>query len=458
MGQCFNWRRLTPSTSVASAAEESTPMKLQHSPSSADSIWLGVLGERVFALRQTSDSTLYCLLHSTVKDESVSATHAALRIYFQLDESLDELYSLWATGCTRMKEVTECLQGVRVVRQEPYECLISFICSSNNNIKRITLMLDSIRKTYGKYACTVEWVPQANDMPSDCVSIIYACSSGCFVLTNQSKQQNTHTAVDMYIFPKPRNLATASEEDLRLLGMGYRAKFISLSSIYVHEQGEWLEKLRVANLDRLYVQEELMKLSGVGRKVADCVALFSLDQRAAVPVDVHVWDIALRDYPDYASKMSTPAKSLTPVVYEAIGDVFRDRFGSRAGWAHSVLFAAELAEFRKLLPEKMQAEMFLFSEQKRIQKSDAKKSSSAKKVYKQQNNSSPIRVTKKRLVVDNEEEETEIGSYAHKDDNLNIAPTTVTTNKLVKMKEKISTVRAETSSSKKTKGVSPMTE
>jgi len=91
---------------------------------------------------------------------------------------------------------------------------------------------------------------------------------------------------------------------------------------------------------RLYVQDQLQVLPGVGRKVADCVALFSLDQKAAIPVDVHVWDIAIRDYPEYTESLTSKTKSLTPTLYEAIGDVFRDKFGPRAGWAHSVLFAA----------------------------------------------------------------------------------------------------------------------
>ena len=86
------------------------------------------------------------------------------------------------------------------------------------------------------------------------------------------------------------------------------------------------------------MQEELLELPGVGRKVADCVALFSLDQSAAIPVDTHVWDIALRDYD--CSLRST--KSLTPTVYENVGDIFRKLFPNKAGWAHSVLFAAEV--------------------------------------------------------------------------------------------------------------------
>lgn len=107
-----------------------------------------------------------------------------------------------------------------------------------------------------------------------------------------------------------------------------------------------------------------MQCPGVGRKVADCVALFSLDQHGAVPVDVHVWDIATRDYDDGGGELKK-TKSLTPAVYERVGELFRDRFGSHAGWAHSVLFAAELPEFRRRLPERLQEEMRVYEEEKR---------------------------------------------------------------------------------------------
>lgn len=79
------------------------------------------------------------------------------------------------------------------------------------------------------------------------------------------------------------------------------------------------------------MQSELLQCPGVGRKVADCVALFSLDQRQAIPVDTHVWDIAVRDY----EPALRTAKSLTPHVYEAVGDIFRSKFGESAGWVSS---------------------------------------------------------------------------------------------------------------------------
>ena len=140
---------------------------------------------------------------------------------------------------------------------------------------------------------------------------------------------------------------------MRALGIGYRASYIKQSAELLVKLGgkDWLTSLRSES--RLSVQSQLMQLQGVGRKVADCVALFSLDQSAALPVDTHVWDIAVRDYdPTLASR-----KSLTPAVYEAVGDLFRSRFGSYAGWAHSLLFAAELPQFRSMLPADAREEM-----------------------------------------------------------------------------------------------------
>lgn len=101
---------------------------------------------------------------------------------------------------------------------------------------------------------------------------------------------------DYFCFPSCAALASANEADLRALGLGYRAKFINKTCQYIEAQGgvEWLYGLRQKSHDE--VVESLMQLAGVGRKVADCVALFSLDQHNAVPVDTHVWAIACRDY------------------------------------------------------------------------------------------------------------------------------------------------------------------
>mmetsp|Transcript_29363 Transcript_29363/g.46081 ORF Transcript_29363/g.46081 Transcript_29363/m.46081 type:complete len:291 (+) Transcript_29363:81-953(+) len=191
------------------------------------------------------------------------------------------------------------------MRQDPVECLFSFICSSNNNIARITLMIDRLCKTYGTLI-------------------------------------GSHAGFQFYTFPTIEALAGASEEDLRALGTGYRAKFLIQSAQKVSEKGgrEWLFRLR--ETPHIEARTELEELHGVGSKVADCVCLFSLDKHEAIPVDTHVWQITIRDLDSSLEE----AKSLTPKIYQRVGDLWRDKYGSYAGWAHTILFAADLVKFK----------------------------------------------------------------------------------------------------------------
>jgi len=145
---------------------------------------------------------------------------------------------------------------------------------------------------------------------------------------------------------------------LRELGFGYRAKYIAQTASIVSEEkpSEWLESL--ANPENpgwatapildtedpityRKAQVELLSLSGVGPKVADCVCLMGLGWAEAVPVDTHVWQIAQRDYHFGKAKTQT----LTKAMYDSIGDHFRKIWGPQAGWAQSVLFTANLKSF-----------------------------------------------------------------------------------------------------------------
>ncbi len=98
---------------------------------------------------------------------------------------------------------------------------------------------------------------------------------------------------------------------------------------------------------------ELLELQGVGPKVADCVCLMGLGWGEAVPVDTHVWQIAQRDYKFGKGKH----KSLTKATYDAVGDHFRQLWGKEAGWAHSVLFAADLKTFSERLAPKVEVDL-----------------------------------------------------------------------------------------------------
>ena len=90
-----------------------------------------------------------------------------------------------------------------------------------------------------------------------------------------------------------------------------------------------------------HAHEQLLLLSGVGPKVADCVCLMGLGWGEAVPIDTHMWQIAQRDY----RFGKGGGKTLSKMVYDSVGDHFRGIWGPQAGWAHSVLFTANLKSF-----------------------------------------------------------------------------------------------------------------
>ncbi|CAM9110279.1 unnamed protein product, partial [Phaeothamnion confervicola] len=343
MGQCFNWREASPHT------------------------WTGVLGSRVLAIRQTPETTLYSCLSGLRSDGSTgtylgaggsSKLEQALRQYFQLDTPLAPLRAGWAAADARMAAVAEGLPGVRVVRQDPLECLFSFICSSNNNIARITLMLSRLRRKYGQ------------PLPVRAEGGRLARAARGEVDQGAAGDRNTYHA-----FPTLEVLCGATEEELRGLGFGYRARYVVETAELLRARGgrDWLLGLRGGG--RLAVQEALTAFSGVGRKVADCTALFSLDQDAAIPVDTHVWRIACRDFDPNLQR----AKSITPVIYERVGDLFRARYTQRAGWAHSTLFAAELPPFRARLQQALVCEMEEFRASEKAAKAEAKGAAKAAK-------------------------------------------------------------------------------
>lgn len=175
--------------------------------------------------------------------------------------------------------------------------------------------------------------------------------------------------VAFHDFPSPENLAGDDVEvHLRELGFGYRAKYLAQTArLIAREKSEgWLENLSNPELPGASgdikpegrdgyreAHRELVKLQGVGPKVADCVCLMGLGWSESVPVDTHVWQIAQRDYKFGKGKH----KSLTKVTYDAIADHFRSLWGKEAGWAHSVLFAADLRTFSERLITKVEVKV-----------------------------------------------------------------------------------------------------
>ncbi|CAG5120018.1 unnamed protein product [Candidula unifasciata] len=228
--------------------------------------------------------------------------HKLLEDYFQTSVDLDHLYQHWSSKDPHFQKVAKNFQGVRLLRQDPTECLLSFVCSSNNHISRISSMVEKLCTYYGNLITSVD-------------------------------------GVAYYTFPHLSDLCGDHvESHLRELGFGYRAKFIaSIARHVTQDKGQgWLDSLRQSPY--LQAKTELLTLLGVGAKVADCVCLMSLDKPQALPVDTHVWQFTAKNY---MPKLHG-AKSLTEKLYTEIGDFFRDLWGSYAGWAQAVLFAADL--------------------------------------------------------------------------------------------------------------------
>eukprot|EP00903_Cladosiphon_okamuranus_P011070 g10450.t2 len=338
IGQCFNWRQ-----------------------AGAD-CWVGVLDRNVIAIRQTPSTTLFRSLGGIQEEQddgadsstATAALAATLRSYFFLEVPLAPLYQRWSEGDHRMAAVAACISGVRVVRQNPVECIFSFICSSNNNIPRITGMLEKLRRTYGDLLLSVG---EGGLAASGTLGNVEEC------------EEWAKLPLELHSFPTVDALAMrATEADLRAMGFGYRAKYIVESAKMMRAKGGEQWALDMRKKERSEVRALLVTLCGVGPKVADCIALFSLDQASTIPVDVHVWRIACRDY----DPSLLDCKSLTPTVYARVGDLFRKRFGDHAGWAHSLLFAAELPGFKAMLSLEMQKEMDEFKRQERDAKAESK--------------------------------------------------------------------------------------
>ncbi|CCD24792.1 8-oxoguanine glycosylase OGG1 NDAI_0D04790 [Naumovozyma dairenensis CBS 421] len=278
----------------------------------------------IVVLSQPADD----LIEFTSPDLSLDPEHlrSHLERYFRLDVSLNNLLlNEWIPKDHRFKTISA--HGVRILAQEPWETLISFICSSNNNIARITKM----------------------------------CHSLC---TNYGEEVGVFDGQKFFSFPSSDVIAErATETALRDLGFGYRAKYIIETAKKVskvradgnYENDTALFRKLQSSFSYIEMREHLMGYTGVGPKVADCVCLMGLGMDDVVPVDVHVSRIAKRDYQIIANNknISTLKKLYAdlPITRKKINlelDHIRlelyNKWGLYAGWAQGVLFSKEVGK------------------------------------------------------------------------------------------------------------------
>ncbi|KAL3451690.1 DNA glycosylase [Aspergillus insuetus] len=298
--------------------------------------WRCVIYGRLLSLKQ-DPTHLYYRTYSAASatngaDHTEDTTLAIIKHYFNLTSNLTTLYAQWSSSDPNFRKKATQFTGIRILRQDAWEALVSFICSSNNNISRISQMVEKLCVNYGDHVADID-------------------------------------GRAYHDFPSPERLADGGDVEARLrsLGFGYRAKYIYQTALIVAKQKDegWLNSLRNPEAPAFGVDskeavregddkvppegrsgyreahEKLLELQGVGPKVSDCVCLMGLGWGESVPVDTHVWQIAQRDY-----KFGKGGnKSLTKATYDAVGNHFRKLWGKEAGWAHSVLFTADLRTF-----------------------------------------------------------------------------------------------------------------
>jgi len=258
-----------------------------------------------------------------------------IKHYFNLKPNLSALYEQWAAADSNFRKKAPKFTGIRILQQDAWEALIGFICSSNNNISRISQMVHKLCDTWGPLIGHLDGTPYHD-------------------------------------FPLPSALTGSDVQGrLQTLKFGYRAKFLWKTACAVDEQGlDWLNGLRNPEKPILggptpssagtmleggregyrKAHQELLSLQGVGPKVADCVALMGLGWGESVPVDTHVVQIAQRDYKFGKGKHA----SLTKATYDSMANKFRALWGEEAGWAQSILFTADLKIFAERLVEKVE--------------------------------------------------------------------------------------------------------
>lgn len=208
--------------------------------------------------------------------------------YFDLNRD----YSAVEAALAADERLRVCLpgsSGIRVFNQEPFEALISFIISANNNIKRISGIIDRLCSLAGE-KLPVRYF-------SDCAAA--DCDFG----------KNS----EVFAFPTPERIAALSEDELKQIGAGYRAPYIIKSAKRIAD-GYDLEKLR--SLPTAEARKELLTFPGVGPKVADCILLFSLGHADAFPVDVWIERAMTELYFSDSSTADTPAARPAPAKSE----------------------------------------------------------------------------------------------------------------------------------------------
>lgn len=235
----------------------------------------------VLHVSQEADTVTF---YDTDKDEYVNVW----KDYFDMDRDYSAIKKKLLEKDDKLKDAIESMWGVRILNQDFFETLISFIISQNKQIPHIKKIVADISAKFGTY-------------------------------------KGTYGGADMYTFPTLEQLANASEEDFKELKTGFRAPYI-MDAIRRNMAGQFdINELKSMDYDSCI--KELMTIKGVGEKVANCVSLFGLGKKEAFPVDVWIKRIMETMYFD---GVDTPKDKIAAFA--------KEQFGELGGFAQQYLF------------------------------------------------------------------------------------------------------------------------
>ena len=215
-GQCFRWKN-------------------------NNDYYVGVIKDRVIKIRQDRD-------YIYVRSNEQKDLEKVVKEYFELEKDYSSIEKRIASLDDYVKKALKNTSGMRHLKQDFFETIISYIISANNNIPRISKSVNEISKRYGK---KIEFDDE-----------------------------------EYYLFPTPEQLKDVTIDDYRACGVGFRDKYIYNTVKRINNKE--IDLVKMQDMDTSSLRKELLSLMGIGPKVADCILLFSCGRQEVFPIDVWV--------------------------------------------------------------------------------------------------------------------------------------------------------------------------
>lgn len=254
-----------------------------------DGSYTGVVKNNVLNVKKEENSII-------IKGMCEDNLEELCKDYFDLDTDYQKIKNKLSKLDNNLRVSIKYGKGIRILKQDVWEALISFIISANNNIPRIKGIIERISKEYGEE-----------------------------IIWDNKKY---------YTFPNPEQLSNASVSDLRKLGLGFRDVRVFETCRLINQNIISIEELEmIKNIDEL--KEQLLRFPGVGPKVADCIMLFSMKKLKVFPIDVWVKRVMTELYGDEIRKLKN---TNTIISNKQILEYAQQYFGNLAGVAQQYLF------------------------------------------------------------------------------------------------------------------------